>query len=121
MPSTTPQGGRRHPQFRQSRLSPAPTPKAREEKGAGGFSETRPVRVGKAGDVYEGPLKIVAVLDVQRIYVFQNDKLVGFSTISAGKKGKETPTGIFHISCRKMSTISRTSTAMRRCRYMQSD
>lgn len=47
--------------------------------------------------VYEGPMKIVAVLDIQRIYIFQNDKLIGFSTISAGKKGKETPTGYFNI------------------------
>ena len=50
-----------------------------------------------AQDVYEGPMKIVIVLDIQRIYVFQNDKLIGFSTISSGKKGKETPTGIFNI------------------------
>ena len=31
------------------------------------------------------------------IYVFQNEKLIGFSTISSGKKGKQTPTGIFNI------------------------
>jgi hypothetical protein len=48
-------------------------------------------------DVYTGPMKIVIVLDIQRIYVFQNEKLIGFSTISSGKKGKETPTGIFYI------------------------
>jgi lipoprotein-anchoring transpeptidase ErfK/SrfK len=46
---------------------------------------------------YDGPMKIVAVLDIQRLYVFHNDKLVGFTTISTGKKGKETPTGIFNI------------------------
>lgn len=50
-----------------------------------------------AQDVYEGPMKIVVVLDIQRIYVFQNDALIGFSTISSGKKGKETPTGFFTI------------------------
>ncbi len=50
-----------------------------------------------AQDAYEGPMKIVVVLDIQRIYVFQNDKLIGFSTISSGKKGKETPTGFFTI------------------------
>lgn len=48
-------------------------------------------------ETYEGPMKIVVVLDIQRIYVFQNDKLLGFSTISSGKKGKETPTGYFNI------------------------
>lgn len=63
-----------------------------------------PVDALKAGqfrwakqDVNTGPMKIVIVLDIQRIYIFQNDKLVGFSTISSGKKGKETPTGIFSI------------------------
>lgn len=50
-----------------------------------------------AQDTYEGPMKIVVVLDIQRIYVFQNDELIGFSTISSGKKGKETPTGFFTI------------------------
>lgn len=50
-----------------------------------------------AQDSYEGPMKIVIVLDIQRVYVFQNDSLIGFSTISSGKKGKETPTGIFNI------------------------
>ncbi|MFN7718946.1 MAG: L,D-transpeptidase family protein [Sphingomonadaceae bacterium] len=48
-------------------------------------------------DVYEGPMQIVVVLDTQRSYVFQNEQLIGFSTISSGKKGKETPTGIFNI------------------------
>lgn len=48
-------------------------------------------------DRYEGPMKIVVVLDTQRVYVFQNDKLIGFSTISSGKKGKETPVGAFNI------------------------
>lgn len=50
-----------------------------------------------AQDAYKGPMKIVIVLDIQRIYVFQSDKLIGFSTISSGKKGKETPTGVFNI------------------------
>ena len=53
--------------------------------------------VWAAQDAYEGPMKIVIVLDIQRMYVFQNDKLIGFSTISSGKKGKETPTGVFNI------------------------
>jgi lipoprotein-anchoring transpeptidase ErfK/SrfK len=53
-------------------------------------------------DVYEGPMKIVVVLDTQRIYVFQNEKLIGFSTISSGKKSKKTPTGIFNILQKKV-------------------
>jgi lipoprotein-anchoring transpeptidase ErfK/SrfK len=76
--------------------APAPTPKVVTKKGP--VDSLKPGQfVWEKRDVYEGPLKIVAVLDVQRIYVFQNDKLVGFSTISAGKKGKETPTGYFNI------------------------
>jgi hypothetical protein len=53
-------------------------------------------------DRYDGPMKIVIVLDTQRVYVFQNDKLIGFSTISSGKKGKETPIGAFNILQKKI-------------------
>ncbi len=74
----------------------APVPKPVPKKG--------PVDTLKPGqyvwipqDRYEGPMKIVVVLDTQRVYVFQNDKLIGFSTISSGKKGKETPIGAFNI------------------------
>lgn len=42
-------------------------------------------------------LRIVAVLDIQRIYVFDGGTLVAFSTISSGKKGHATPTGSFKI------------------------
>jgi lipoprotein-anchoring transpeptidase ErfK/SrfK len=76
--------------------SPAPAPKAPAKKGPP--DALKPGQfVWEKHEVYEGPLKIVAVLDIQRLYVFQNDKLIGFSTISAGKKGKETPTGYFNI------------------------
>lgn len=75
---------------------PAPVPKPVKKKGP--VDSLKPGQfVWEQRDSYEGPLKIVAVLDIQRIYVFQNDKLLGFSTISSGKKGKETPTGIFNI------------------------
>ena len=42
-------------------------------------------------------LRIVAVLDIQRIYVFDGINLVAFSTMSTGKKGHVTPTGAFTI------------------------
>lgn len=45
----------------------------------------------------ESQTKIVVVLDIQRLYVFQDGSLVAFSTISSGKKGHETPPGIFTI------------------------
>jgi lipoprotein-anchoring transpeptidase ErfK/SrfK len=53
-------------------------------------------------DRYENPLRMVVVLDIQRLYVFDGDKLVGFSTISSGKTGKETPSGIFKILQKKI-------------------
>lgn len=74
----------------------APAPKPVKPKGP--VDALKPGQfVWVAQDAYEGPMKIVIVLDIQRIYVFQNDKLIGFSTISSGKKGKETPTGVFNI------------------------
>ncbi len=42
-------------------------------------------------------LRIIAVLDIQRLYVFDGDVLVGLSTISTGKKGHPTPVGTFEI------------------------
>ncbi len=42
-------------------------------------------------------LRIVVVLDIQRIYVFDGGTLVAFSSISSGKKGHATPTGSFKI------------------------
>lgn len=74
----------------------APAPKPVRKKGP--VDTLKPgqyVWLAKEGD--EGPMKIVVVLDTQRVYVFQNDKLIGFSTISSGKKGKETPIGAFNI------------------------
>lgn len=75
---------------------PPPAPKPVRKKGP--VDALKPGQfVWETRESYEGPMKIVVVLDIQRIYVFQNDKLLGFSTISSGKKGKETPTGYFNI------------------------
>lgn len=77
---------------------PVPTTVAPKPKKKGPVDALKPGDyVWVAQDVYEGPMKIVVVLDIQRVYVFQNDTLIGFSTISSGKKGKETPTGYFKI------------------------
>jgi lipoprotein-anchoring transpeptidase ErfK/SrfK len=77
-------------------VAPAPAPKIVKKKGP--VDSLKPGQyVWEQQPSYDGPMKIVAVLDIQRIYVFQNDRLIGFSTISSGKKGKETPTGIFNI------------------------
>ena len=44
-----------------------------------------------------GPMTIVVNLQVQRAYVYRNGIRIGASTISSGKKGHETPTGVFTI------------------------
>lgn len=44
-----------------------------------------------------GPLVMVISIDEQRAYVYRNGLRIGVSTVSTGKKGKETPTGVFTI------------------------
>ena len=48
-----------------------------------------------------GPLVMVISLDEQRAYVYRNGLRIGVSTVSTGKKGKETPTGVFTILQKK--------------------
>jgi lipoprotein-anchoring transpeptidase ErfK/SrfK len=82
-------------------VTPVPTPspvKPPAPKKKGPVDSLRPgqyvweARASKAQD-----LKIIAVLDIQRLYVFDGDTVVGVSTMSSGKKGKATPTGVFKI------------------------
>ena len=44
-----------------------------------------------------GPLVLVVSLDEQRAYVYRNGVAIGLSTISSGKPGHATPTGVFTI------------------------
>jgi hypothetical protein len=44
-----------------------------------------------------GPVVMVVSLPEQRAYVYRNGVLIGASTVSTGKKGHETPTGVFTI------------------------
>lgn len=44
-----------------------------------------------------GPARVVISLSDQRVYVYRGGRLVAVSTISSGKPGKDTPTGIFPI------------------------
>ena len=44
-----------------------------------------------------GPMLAVISLSSQRCYVYRNGLLIGISTISTGKAGHQTPTGIFTI------------------------
>jgi hypothetical protein len=45
----------------------------------------------------DGPMTMVISLSEQRVYVFRNRVLIGASTISSGRRGHETPTGVFTI------------------------
>ena len=44
-----------------------------------------------------GPMAVIVSLTEQRAYVYRNGILVAATTISSGKKGYETPTGVFTI------------------------
>lgn len=71
---------------------PAPAPKKKFSDGLKPGQFIWEARAHQATD-----LRIVAVLDIQRIYVFDKGELVAFSTISSGKKGHATPPGTFKI------------------------
>jgi hypothetical protein len=42
-----------------------------------------------------GPIAVLVSLDEQRAYTYRNGVLIGVSTVSTGKPGHETPTGVF--------------------------
>ena len=44
-----------------------------------------------------GPIAVIVSLDAQRAFVYRNGIEIGYSTISSGKGGHDTPTGIFTI------------------------
>lgn len=45
----------------------------------------------------DGPIVVIVSLTEQRAYVYRNGVEVGYTTVSTGKPGHETPTGIFTI------------------------
>jgi hypothetical protein len=44
-----------------------------------------------------GPVLAVISLSVQRCYVYRNGVLIGVATVSTGKSGHQTPTGVFTV------------------------
>ena len=50
----------------------------------------------------KGPILVVISLKEQFAYAYRNGLLIGLSTISAGKKGHTTPTGVFTTSFKKV-------------------
>lgn len=45
----------------------------------------------------QGPVNVVVSLGQQMAYVYRGGVLIGRSTVSTGRKGHRTPTGVFHI------------------------
>lgn len=55
----------------------------------------------------QGETKVVIDLLTQRFYVYRGDALVGMSTISSGKKGKETQLGFWSVRLKRKLGYSR--------------
>jgi lipoprotein-anchoring transpeptidase ErfK/SrfK len=68
--------------------SPAATPPAALKPGE---------FVWAPGAAPDGPIVVIVSLTEQRAYVYRNGVQVGYTTVSTGKPGHETPTGIFTI------------------------
>ena len=61
-------------------------------------AELKPGQFIWNGDsVPEGPMTVIVHLPTQRAYVYRNGIRIGVTTVSSGKKGHKTPTGIFTI------------------------
>ena len=56
----------------------------------------------------EGPLLLIVNLATQRAILFRNGVPIGASTVSTGKKGYETPTGVFTVLEKKKEHYSST-------------
>lgn len=76
-------------------LAATPSLSASQEPLAPGQFEWQPERAPK------GPILMVVSLDDQMAYVYRNGVQIGRSTVSTGREGKETPTGVFTILQRK--------------------
>ena len=53
-----------------------------------------------------GPLLVIVSLPQQMLYVYRNGMRIGRSTISSGKAGHRTPTGVFTILQKRMKHTS---------------
>ena len=52
-------------------------------------------------DIAAGPVSVLISIPDQKAYVYRGDTLVAVSTVSTGKEGKDTPTGVFPILQKK--------------------
>ncbi|MFL6768018.1 MAG: L,D-transpeptidase family protein [Sphingomicrobium sp.] len=91
------------------------SPALAEQVDLGGRSMLEAVRGLKPGQYVwapnaapEGPALLVVNLATQRAVLFRNGVPMGASTISSGKKGFETPTGVFTVLEKKKEHYSKT-------------
>lgn len=52
--------------------------------------------VWSPGESPQGPVVVVVNLDRQAGYAYRNGVLIGYTSVSSGKRGHDTPTGVFH-------------------------
>ncbi len=72
-----------------------------------GAAAMRPGDYRWAATMPEGETKVVIDLLTQTFYVYRGEQLAGVSTISSGKKGKETQLGFWDVRLKKMKGFSR--------------
>ena len=62
------------------------------------IDQLRPGQFIWMGDaVTAGPMVMVVSISEQRAYVYRNGILIGVTTVSTGRRGHETPTGVFTV------------------------
>ncbi|SEM50390.1 Lipoprotein-anchoring transpeptidase ErfK/SrfK [Sphingomonas gellani] len=75
-----------------------PVPAVPASSVAGPIEHLKPGEFLWAPDIApDGPVTIIVSLAAQRAYAYRNGVPIGVSTVSTGKKGHETPTGVFTI------------------------
>ena len=83
-------------------------PKAHKEAAAlFGTTSLRPGDYRWLAAMPEGETKVVIDLLTQKFYVYRGDRLAGMSTISSGKRGKETQLGLWAVRLKKVKGYSR--------------
>lgn len=83
-------------------------PKATQQaKALFGSVALRPGQYHWATTIPEAPAKVVIDRMQQLMFVYKGDALVGVSTISSGKKGKETPLGYWKVFRKQVKGFSR--------------
>lgn len=76
-----------------ARAAPAPAPML-----DGAIEQMKPGAYLWAPEIApEGPVMIIVSLKTQRAYVYRNGVPIGVSTVSTGKPGHKTPTGVFTV------------------------